>query len=885
MRLVGGLALVPTGTQERSSWRSYFAIIHKRTPIVSLIGRHQQSDEARYDHRISSERRSILIHQKQTPRSPPKPGLRPPALVRSGLNFWLLMVFSKILRCQESTTRTVAMVLAEELCRTPSSSVESSNDVIPRDVGVFWDYENLPLPSGTDVPKACQAIIKAISSFGRIRDQRLYFDFGDNVPQHSKNPSWSVLDSVFDLVNTPKRNRSKETLDKKLISDVWAYAWDMSFRSNSAGCSIVLISSDGDYAHTLNKLRNRGVHCIVVHGAIESVSSVLKASADVVLSLQDDILGPHAVPRTDRPAIIVEPKKAIEPAATFAQQHDMNNEPLVPTWKSEATHKNERPAINPNHSIKDPNEVQGKRRIYRAIALCKTLQTLSDNRDGDGATSCWVTGPRVTALFAAETGLVLVDSKERLQSFRSARDLAEQLGWISHGYRLIGLDDETSSVKVIETSCTINSNPLYQKAKLGEDYLRLTERGRLVATTDFSPAALKTTCCFIKNIPVKSSLQDLVQHLESHIGVRVVLAQVRPTVSPSFWFARIKVFDDAEANQLLQAPLITLHNRRLEVSRDEFSSSILDSVSIVDCGDPLFQQEVVPASKLNDSIDCSHPNDVPQTPAVVLNTVPNPDDSTLIYEICHEHRSISDKWISGVELGQWFKESLRANQSTKQRFRTAYREAWDRGMIELGRQRTEKCTGTKIIDTVSPDDRLTGYDFGLFFRVSSSWHGSEPEGQSNNDVLARVNHSTEVMEHDHGSTSSIDVPAFAATTTTTSMERDSTDEPAISAVVRDRIDEPTIAASTPSVVEIDRDNWNDRERIEMAFEPGHVVEESDVKAKPQVSDRPHERIRGYSASSIIYYTSSQGTNYPSAKEPPSTSSRPSLTSFFRSWLS
>jgi hypothetical protein len=69
-----------------------------------------------------------------------------------------------------------------------------------------------------------------------------------------------------------------------------------------------------------------------------------------------------------------------------------------------------------------------------------------------------------------------VDSKERLQSFRSARDLAEQLRWIGHGYRLLGLDETTSDNKVIETSCTINGNSLFQKArKCGE------VRGRLLA--------------------------------------------------------------------------------------------------------------------------------------------------------------------------------------------------------------------------------------------------------------------------------------------------------------------------------------------------------------------------------------------------------------------
>jgi hypothetical protein len=171
------------------------------------------------------------------------------------------------------------------------------------------------------------------------------------------------------------------------------------------------------------------------------------------------------------------------------------------------------------------------------------------------------------------------------------------------------------------------------------------------------------------------------------------------------------------------------------------------------------------------------------------------------------------------------------------------------GYDRAGTTTNRKRTGTKIIDTVSPDDLLTGYDLGLFFRVSLSWHGSEI-GQ-NQHVLARVKHSRAVIEHDH-CTSIFGVPAIAATATTTSVERE-------------RIDEPTITASTPSFVEIDREYWNDRERIEMAFERGLDVEESDFRTRPQVFDRPRE-TRGYSAKappSIIY-----------------TSSRPSLTNIY-----
>ena len=74
------------------------------------------------------------------------------------------------------------------------------------------------------------------------------------------------LDSTgFDIVDTPSKGH-KETIDKKMIADILSFAWDCTMRNvmvDNATLAIqpcvVLITSDGDYACTLSKLRDRGV--------------------------------------------------------------------------------------------------------------------------------------------------------------------------------------------------------------------------------------------------------------------------------------------------------------------------------------------------------------------------------------------------------------------------------------------------------------------------------------------------------------------------------------------------------------------------------------------------------------------------------------------------
>lgn len=65
-----------------------------------------------------------------------------------------------------------------------------------REIAIFWDFENVQLPSWSKPADASKAIVQYVSQYGRIVDRRLYFDMAG-----AEGGLWSQLDSSgFDLV-------------------------------------------------------------------------------------------------------------------------------------------------------------------------------------------------------------------------------------------------------------------------------------------------------------------------------------------------------------------------------------------------------------------------------------------------------------------------------------------------------------------------------------------------------------------------------------------------------------------------------------------------------------------------------------------------------------
>ena len=152
-------------------------------------------------------------------------------------------------------------------------------------VGIFWDFENVRIPNDIKSTVAANRIREAVIGHGQIVERRLYYD---SRKLSESNTDRENLDSAgFSLVDCPTRNR-KETLDKRLIVDIMAFACNNAAHRNPS--CVVLITSDGDYAYTLSKIRDFGVKTIVIHGPSITTAGILFNVCEHVLSFHDDVL-------------------------------------------------------------------------------------------------------------------------------------------------------------------------------------------------------------------------------------------------------------------------------------------------------------------------------------------------------------------------------------------------------------------------------------------------------------------------------------------------------------------------------------------------------------------------------------------------------------------
>ena len=179
------------------------------------------------------------------------------------------------------------------------------------DVAVFWDYENVRVRKGeaSHAAVAVQKAVLALPGVRRIMQRRLYYDA--RKPTEKKTGRVGLSELGWTLVDCPSRGFSqKETIDKKLIVDALFHGVTESERGGRV--CVVLITSDGDYAYLLSRLRDVRVHTVVISAQITSSAKQLLDACDVALNWHD-VLSPKTIAEPpdsavapDQPAIVVD---------------------------------------------------------------------------------------------------------------------------------------------------------------------------------------------------------------------------------------------------------------------------------------------------------------------------------------------------------------------------------------------------------------------------------------------------------------------------------------------------------------------------------------------------------------------------------------------------
>ena len=151
------------------------------------------------------------------------------------------------------------------------------------EVGLYWDFENVGIGAGFSMADLA-ALLTRVRGYGRLHESRLYYDSCKASSEGFLSKHRELVERLgVTLVDCPTSDK-KEAIDKKIIVDCLVWALGRSSRLQSA--CVVLMSSDGDFAHMLSRLEQHGVRTIVI-----GRSAVLRTVCHTALTLREACSG------------------------------------------------------------------------------------------------------------------------------------------------------------------------------------------------------------------------------------------------------------------------------------------------------------------------------------------------------------------------------------------------------------------------------------------------------------------------------------------------------------------------------------------------------------------------------------------------------------------
>ncbi|TRM61744.1 NYN domain-containing protein [Schizophyllum amplum] len=157
-------------------------------------------------------------------------------------------------------------------------------------VGIFWDYENVPVPPEMTGYDAVKKIRDIALQYGSINVFKAYLEM-----PHGKDYKFYELRSQLQisgvsLTDTP-HNGWKEVADLMLLVDMMCYAWD-----NPLPCTIIVVSGDRDFAYAMAALRLRNYRIILISPAENNPHVSLHSQASRVYDWRTEVLGLKSAP-------------------------------------------------------------------------------------------------------------------------------------------------------------------------------------------------------------------------------------------------------------------------------------------------------------------------------------------------------------------------------------------------------------------------------------------------------------------------------------------------------------------------------------------------------------------------------------------------------------
>ncbi|KAL5501713.1 hypothetical protein ACEPAH_8973 [Sanghuangporus vaninii] len=148
-----------------------------------------------------------------------------------------------------------------------------------RRVGIFWDVENCSVPAKIPARIVAARIKTVIKNFGEIVKFNVY---GDSRYSGLLDKQEELREAGVCVIVTPHKSKP-QVADMRIIADIIAFAL-----GNTTPVTVILISSDGDFAHAVSIIQEKG-HAVWIISNTKA-SAKLVGIADGRMSWNYDVL-------------------------------------------------------------------------------------------------------------------------------------------------------------------------------------------------------------------------------------------------------------------------------------------------------------------------------------------------------------------------------------------------------------------------------------------------------------------------------------------------------------------------------------------------------------------------------------------------------------------
>eukprot|EP01138_Halocafeteria_seosinensis_P007697 gb/GECG01007865.1/.p1 GENE.gb/GECG01007865.1/~~gb/GECG01007865.1/.p1 ORF type:complete len:372 (+),score=58.00 gb/GECG01007865.1/:1-1116(+) len=200
----------------------------------------------------------------------------------------------KLNMCRETFLRPPADIVEDLMCEdiprlaardivhTASMFFEEQRRRAKQPLAIFWDVENVQIPTSISGKDAANALKSKLSAFGYLMSFRAYLSVEEGTLPPEKRSEMQL--SGCHLIDTPHLRR-KEVADKMILVDAMAFA-----AKHPDGARICFVTGDKDYSYMFSVLRT-DTNCgsVLVHPG--RMQSVLHMQADSCLRWETDVLG------------------------------------------------------------------------------------------------------------------------------------------------------------------------------------------------------------------------------------------------------------------------------------------------------------------------------------------------------------------------------------------------------------------------------------------------------------------------------------------------------------------------------------------------------------------------------------------------------------------